>query len=112
MIRRNSRAHRKTRPVSPRGTVSFSYSLPDGRRALYVGMEIRDSDPAAVKEGLSRRRVLATTGRCPCGAVAPFDPSLISPGLAQRATVHAPNCPADDDTLRAAILRTDRRADR
>jgi hypothetical protein len=75
-------------------------------------MEIRDSDPAAVKEGLSRRRLLATTGRCPCGVVAPFDPSLISPGLAQRATVHAADCPAAEETLRAAIIATDRRAAR
>lgn len=112
MTSHNSRTRRKTRPVSPRGTVSFPYSLPDGRRALYVGMEIRDSDPAAVKEGLSRRRLLATQGRCPCGAVVPFDPSLISPGIAQSATAHAADCPAAEETLRTAILRTDRRADR
>ena len=39
-----------------------------GRGVVVVAPDIPDSAPAVVREGLVRRRLVAVTGRCPCGA--------------------------------------------
>lgn len=49
-----------------------------GERALYVGPTLSESLPPEVLEGLTRRRLVATTGVCPCGA------SLVVPNRAAR----------------------------
>lgn len=88
---------------------SFSYTLPNGTRALYVGDAIREDDPPAVREGLARRRMLATEGHCPCGARVLFDPRIIAPAATSHTIEHASDCPAADANLAAAMRR---RADR
>lgn len=106
------RARKNSRPRAKhgkRGLESFTFTLPGGRLGLYVGDQIRDSDPAEVKEGLSRRRILATTGRCPCGAASPFAPAAISPASVIRSVVHAADCPAAEEILSAAMRKADRR---
>ena len=102
MTRRpRSRRSGAARPTGP-ALEAFAFTLPDGRQGLYVGESIRETDPAPVREGLVRRRVLATTGRCPCGAESPFDPAVIPAGLAISAVVHAADCPAAESNLTAA----------
>ncbi len=112
MSRKDRRKTRKTprRPHASHALASFSYTLPDGSLALYVGEAIRESDPPTVREGLARRRMLATEGRCPCGASVPFDPRLIAPAVALREVEHADDCPAADANLAAAMRNAGRRA--
>jgi hypothetical protein len=107
----SNRSSRRRRPEAarPRALVSIAIPLPGGRLGLYIGDEIRESDPPAVREGLARRRLLATEGRCPCGAEVPFDPAIIAPGIVSAAVVHEADCPAAEANLSAA-LRTGRRA--
>lgn len=38
-----------------------------GERIAAVLQVIPDAAPPAVREGLARRRIVSTTGRCPCG---------------------------------------------
>jgi hypothetical protein len=114
MSHQNRKDHRnrkkaRRRPHVSRGVESFSYVLPDGSRALYVGEVICETDPPAVREGIARRRMLAMEGRCPCGAIVPFDPRVVAPLVALNATEHAGDCPAAESNL-AAALRTARRA--
>lgn len=40
----------------------------DGERVAYVGPQLHETYPPLVLEGLVRRRLVATTGACPCGA--------------------------------------------
>lgn len=96
---------RRPRPRRPAGRAleSITLELPDGRRALYVADQIRESDPPAVREGLARRRVLATSGRCPCGAESPLDPAVIPAALIMAAIVHADDCPAAETNLINAL---------
>lgn len=111
MSRKDRNKPRKTprRAHASHAIESFSYTLPNGTRALYVGEAIRETDPPAVREGLTRRRMLAVDGRCPCGASVPFDPRLIAPAASMRTVEHAADCPAADANLAAAMRR---RADR
>jgi hypothetical protein len=64
------------------------------RRVLYLGSEIPDDAPAPLKEGLARRRLVATTGTCPCGAT--FDvPDDLEPGTVRSLAIfHEDDCPA------------------
>lgn len=39
-----------------------------GERIAYFGPPLLETYPPAVREGLVRRRLVATTGVCPCGA--------------------------------------------
>lgn len=112
MSDRRRRKNKKTRQRThaTHAVESFSYSLPDGSLALYVGEAIRETDPPAVREGLARRRILATEGRCPCGASVPFDPRIIAPAIALREVEHAPDCPAADVNLATAMRAAGRRA--
>ena len=38
------------------------------RRKLVIAPEVPEDGSAEIREGIARRRVVATTGRCPCGA--------------------------------------------
>ena len=77
--------------------------LPNGQRGLYVSDVIRESDPPAVREGIARRRVLALTGQCPCGAASPFDAARISPVMVLEVVRHEPDCPATNENLSRAV---------
>ena len=112
MTRRNRSKSRKTprRAHASHAIESFSYTLPNGTHALYVGDAIRETDPPAVREGLARRRMLATEGRCPCGASVLFDPRVIAPAATSHTIEHASDCPATDANLTAAMRTAGRRA--
>ena len=85
-----------------------------GQRALLVLPVIRETDPPEVREGIARRRLVGTTGRCPCGAVRHI-PNRAQRRADQKAgraslmeVVHENGCPATDDTLRRLISEVDR----
>jgi hypothetical protein len=71
-----------------------------GERVLVLDLDIPDSAPAEIKEGLSRRAIVNAGGVCPCGAWA------ILPNRAERRRAarlryvievevpHEPDCPA------------------
>jgi len=100
--KRKMRHTKSTYPrTAPRGIEMFPYTLPDGSRALYVGDAIRESDPPAVREGIVRRRLLATEGRCPCGARSPL--GLLRPGLIVQTIPHGHDCPAAEENLISAL---------
>jgi hypothetical protein len=64
------------------------------RGALLVTPEISEDASPVVREGLARRRLVATTGQCPCGAkfTAPDD---LKPGTVTVVSVeHEAGCPA------------------
>jgi hypothetical protein len=63
-------------------------------RALVVVPEVTDADDAKTKERDARRALVATTGRCPCGAQLAV-PSELEPGTVTIVAVeHEPGCPA------------------
>lgn len=80
-------------------------------RALIVTSVIPEDAPADVREGLARRLVVSTGGRCPCGA------EMVMPSRRERraamhrgefirvAIWHESDCPAGEDLLTAAIER-------
>lgn len=106
--KRKTRRSRQNAPRSaPRGIEMFAYTLPGGERVLYVGDALRESDPPAVREGIVRRRLLATEGRCPCGGRAPFAPALVPPFVAMGLITHADDCPAAEENLSAAMRKAD-----
>jgi hypothetical protein len=64
-----------------------------GQRVAYLLPVISDDAPYAIREGIARRRIAATTGRCPCGAVADYGERR--PGEAGVGEVHHERlCPA------------------
>lgn len=99
---RNKRSNSHRRPHG-RDVEFITLTMPDGSRALYVSDVIRESDPPAVKEGIARRRVLASTGECPCGARSPFDPRKISPAIVLEVIRHESDCPATAENLTRAM---------
>lgn len=63
-------------------------------RRVIVSSEIRDGASHREKEGAARRRLVAATGQCPCGAVLRL-PSKLEPGtVAVVAVEHEDGCPA------------------
>lgn len=80
----------------------------DGAPAALVLPTIPDAAPAAVREGIARRRLTAVTGRCPCGAT--FRP----PNRAERRAAartgrvlhvrveHEDDCPAITESIEKA----------
>ena len=62
-------------------------------RRLVISDEIPEDAPARVKEGLARRRIVAMTGRCPCGATVP-DVALERGKLTVAVVRHEAGCPA------------------
>jgi hypothetical protein len=80
-----------------------------GTRFHYVADAIPDDAPHAVREGLVRRRLVVTTGRCPCGATW-TPPNRATRRAAKRAgrplrasVEHAADCPAGSSGLDAYI---------
>lgn len=65
-------------------------------RRVALTTEIPDDAPARVKEGAARRRLVAATGRCPCGAAIP-SVELVPGTVTVAAVYHEPTCPAADD---------------
>jgi len=102
--RRRARSMRPARPIE-----TFVITLPGGKNALYVGDSIRETDPPEVREGIVRRRLVATEGRCPCGAASPFDPAVVPPVLVSDVVMHESDCPAAEENLLAAIRKADHR---
>lgn len=100
---RNKRSNSRRRSPQRRDVEFITLTLPDGSHALYVSDVIRESDPPAVREGIARRRILATSGECPCGARSPFDPSLISAALVMEVIEHETDCPATAENLARAM---------
>lgn len=82
-----------------------------GQALLYVGPELAESHAPELREGLVRRRLVATTGACPCGA------RLVVPNRAERRAAlraaavlhvhvaHVDDCPALDPRLEALAVR-------
>ncbi len=64
-------------------------------RAVVVSEPLDDTLSDFEKERIARRRIVATTGRCPCGAVLEL-PDDLRPGLQIIAVEHEPDCPAVD----------------
>jgi hypothetical protein len=65
-------------------------------RRVVVSNEIPDNATSVEKEGAIRRRLVATTGRCPCGARLRM-PDEIEPGAVTLVAVeHEDDCPAVD----------------
>ena len=64
-------------------------------RALVVTEEIPD-DATDREERVRMRHLVATTGRCPCGAILAL-PELTPGTVAIVAVEHEPNCPAVDE---------------
>lgn len=74
-----------------------------GRPAAVVVPVIPADASPALREGLRRRRVAATLGRCPCGAVRPA-PTAVQHAAAGQGQAHMPiphkaDCAAHDDLL-------------
>ena len=72
---------------------------PPKRRTVYVAPNLEDSLPPSAKEQLVRRRLLAATGKCPCGAVMPeidIEALLKNPGVYVIRIEHEEGCPAID----------------
>jgi len=85
-----------TKPRKP----GARYTAP--KRGVLLTVDIPDGASPALREGLARRRLVATTGRCPCGAVLEL-PDLIPGALTVAAVEHEPNCPATDEAIAEAI---------
>ncbi len=72
------------------------------RRVAVLTAEIPDNAPPALREGLGRRRLVVTTGRCPCGAGLDL-PDAVPGALALGAVEHERDCPANDEAIAEAI---------
>ncbi len=75
----------------------------NGRAAVTELPVIPADATPALAEGLRRRRVAGTLGRCPCGAVRPA-PTAVQDAAAEQGTAHMPfphkaDCPAHDGLL-------------
>jgi hypothetical protein len=68
--------------------------------ALVVVPDIPDDATDLEKERIARRRLVATTGRCPCGATLGALPELTPGTVAIVAVEHEPDCPARDEDFR------------
>lgn len=62
-------------------------------RVIVVSHSLSDEDRQLEKEGLVRRRLVATTGVCPCGAVLEL-PRELRPGVHTVRVEHEHDCPA------------------
>jgi hypothetical protein len=64
------------------------------RQAIVLTPPISDDSSDREKEGAVRRRLVATTGRCPCGAEMVL-PKVLKPGTVTVLSVeHEDGCPA------------------
>ena len=70
------------------------------KRALILTGDVHEDDVPQEQERAARRRILATTGRCPCGAMLNV-PDRLEPGTVTVVIVeHEPDCPACDEVAR------------
>jgi len=65
------------------------------KRTLVLTADVREVDSPRTRERAARRRLVATTGRCPCGAVVPAV-ELVPGTVTLVAVEHEPDCPAVD----------------
>jgi hypothetical protein len=86
---------------------TFTGTLPDGDRVLFLLPTIRDEWPAAVKDALAIRRRATLEGRCPrCGATWRLPTreerrrAVRERRLLHVVMEHEHNCPAGDKVLR------------
>jgi len=73
-------------------------------RTLFVLPVIPEDAPYVIREGIARRRVAATTGECPCGAVVDYGdrrPGEVGVGEVR----HERSCPASTHKLIRACRR-------
>jgi hypothetical protein len=56
-----------------------------------------------LREGLARRALVATTGRCPCGAELVLPPEITPGAVTMVAVEHERDCPANDEAIAEAI---------
>jgi hypothetical protein len=70
---------------------------------LVIAPEIPEDGPPDLREGIARRRLVATTGRCPCGARLEL-PETVKRGSFMVVRVeHESDCPATDERIDAAM---------
>lgn len=86
-----------------------------GRVVSAVQLPPPGSSPTVI-EGVRRRLLIATTGRCPCGAtVVPpsrevSEQAVADGGFPEFDVIHADDCPAGRKVMRPALDRDERRA--
>ena len=71
----------------------FRRSMARGR-VIALTTPISDDASPREKEGAARRRLVATTGRCPCGAVLHIPDDLTPGSVGVIAVEHEDGCPA------------------
>ncbi|MFC9087054.1 hypothetical protein [Nocardiopsis dassonvillei] len=83
----------------------------DGYKALSVVPDLSETLPADIREGIARRRLVATGHPCPCGAapvrlnraqrrrIAAQRRTGTAAPVVRLAVVHEDDCPAADDVL-------------
>ncbi len=77
-----------------------------GVRTAWVMPVIPDRAPFAVREGIARRRLVATTGVCPCGAEMDCGNLDLQAGAITNVAVeHERGCPAITAKLEKAVRR-------
>lgn len=101
------------RPAEPTIAAADDLTVIDvgGEKFAFVLPIVREDLPAAVREGLARRRITVLEGTCPCGAT--FRPPnraerrrAARTGQLLRASVaHENGCPATDEAIITALRR-------
>ena len=71
----------------------FRRSVARGR-TIVLTAPISDDAPHIEKEGAARRRIVASTGKCPCGAVLHIPDDFTPGSVAVVAVEHEDGCPA------------------
>lgn len=74
------------------------------QRVAFVLPVVPEDAPAAIREGIARRRVTATTGRCPCGARVDYG-DRVAGQVVSVEVQHTASCPASDAKLIKAVRR-------
>lgn len=102
MSRKSARDRRHSRPAGPRPPIEppeFPGKGPIPPRpapagyGLAIVWEIPDLAPQVIKEALSRRRIVAIGGRCPCGAGLSRAQRRARGSIVTTNIVHADGCP-------------------
>jgi hypothetical protein len=64
------------------------------QRVVVVSEKITEALPARVREGIARRRLVVTTGHCPCGAMFRRPDPIRAGTVTVIAIEHTAGCPA------------------
>lgn len=72
---------------------------PPKRTIAVLAADIPDHAPHHIREGLARRRIVATTGNCPCGATLTLPNPLPAGTVTIVPIAHEDDCPAADPQL-------------